>query len=334
LSKQGFSVAILGCGNFGALSDLASKRKDVAFTHLKAYQVSKGFKVIGCVDKDPNKLRRIRSFCKNIKIFNSYKSMFDDVLPDIVSIVTPDDTHEEILYNIAKYPVKLVFCEKPLGLSYKAALAINNLYVTKKIPIQVNYSRRFIKEFERLKKQISNNEFGMIKKVVVHYNKGLFHNASHYVDLLLYFFGKPCKVKTISSIKGYGKDDDTVNGILSYRYPHKFDVVLLGHDVYPVSFSEVDFFFEKGRVRLINGGAIIEYYAVKSDRGSKGSGQLCLIKSIMTEHPAKKIINAVKNIRDHLVEGIPLKSSATCSLEVIKICEELAVQSRKEGADA
>ena len=173
-----FSVAIIGCGNFGALNDLNSNNKNTALTHLKAYQLLKGFNVVGCVDKDSEKLRRIRCYNAEIKMFNSYGAMFKEIIPDIVSIVTPDETHEKILYDLAKYPIKLVFCEKPLSLSYRSVLAINRLYKKKKIAIQVNYSRSFIKEFAQLKEKIDNNKFGKTRKIVIHYNGGLYHNGS------------------------------------------------------------------------------------------------------------------------------------------------------------
>jgi predicted dehydrogenase len=321
------SVAIIGCGNFGAVKDLHTNN-NMVFTHLKAYQLSKGFKVVGCIDKDSSKLRKIRRFNTEIETYNSYEVMFKEIVPDIVSIVTPDETHEKILYDLAKYPIKLVFCEKPLSLSYRSVLAINRLYKKKKIAIQVNYSRRFIKEFGQLKEKIDNNEFGEIRKIVIHYNGGLYHNGSHFIDFLFYLFGEPWKTRAINSIKSDSKNDDTVTGIISYKKPCRFDVVLVGHDIYSDPFSEVEFFFEEGRVRLKMGGSIIEYYRFGKRTLLGGYKELRLIKTIKTEYPHRKIINAIVNIKDYLISDIPLKSPVDNSLKVIKLCENLSIQAK------
>jgi predicted dehydrogenase len=323
-----FSVAIIGCGNFGALNDLNSNNKNTALTHLKAYQLLKGFNVVGCVDKDSEKLRRIRCYNAEIKMFNSYGAMFKEIIPDIVSIVTPDETHEKILYDLAKYPIKLVFCEKPLSLSYRSVLAINRLYKKKKIAIQVNYSRRFIKEFGQLKEKIDNNKFGKTRKIVIHYNGGLYHNGSHFIDLLFYLFGEPWKIRAVNSIKSNNKNDYTISGIISYKNSYSFDVVMVGHDTYSRPFSEVEFFFDEGQVRLRMGGSIMEYYKFEKEKYLGGYEELSLIKTIKTEYPHRKIINAIKNIKDYLILGIPLKSPADNSLKVIKLCENLSIQAK------
>ena len=138
--------------------------------------------------------------------------MFKNEKIDIVSICTPDETHEKILNDILIYKPKLVICEKPIGLELKNTKKIINKYKKKNIPLFVNYFRRWDKKILLLKKKIQHAEVINIK-----YSKGIIHSGTHYIDLLSVWFGKCIKFKEVKLVEKINKFDSTFNFDLIYK---------------------------------------------------------------------------------------------------------------------
>ena len=55
------------------------------------------------------------------------------------------------------------------------------------IPVSVNYTRRFVKEYSNIKKKLSEEK---IFSCVCYYDRGLLRDGSHAIDMFNYFFGK------------------------------------------------------------------------------------------------------------------------------------------------
>jgi len=184
---------------------------------------------------------KVRAFCfkskemgsikipKNIKIYSSWKKLILDKKINAVAIATPPSLHK----NIIKFAIKNrkhVFCEKPLGCSYKEASFICNLIKKKKnIAHIVNYEFAEITAFKILKKKILNNK--KVKKIYLNWfidlnrrsssgwkenhHKGggiLFNYICHSIYYLEFLFGKIVSVNTnivlekkkkVRSLKGF-----------------------------------------------------------------------------------------------------------------------------------
>jgi hypothetical protein len=100
----------------------------------------------------------------------------DKNLVDIAIVSTSDNTHYEILKQLAEYPLKLVIVEKPICENLEQAREIVELYKAKGIPLMVNYTRRFLPYYDNLK------EYGKPISSVCRFNRGWLHTASHAID--------------------------------------------------------------------------------------------------------------------------------------------------------
>lgn len=94
--------------------------------------------------------------------------------------------HAKVLEEVAKFKPKMVIAEKPLTATYEEAKMVFDLYKNR-IPLTVNYSRRFLKEFQDLKSEIQS--FGKFLKGTGYYGKGILHNGSHMIDILRFRSG-------------------------------------------------------------------------------------------------------------------------------------------------
>jgi polar amino acid transport system substrate-binding protein len=122
---------------------------------------------------------------------------------DFVFIASRHDTHSEYVMESIKAN-KPVFVEKPLCITFKELLAIEEAYSSNPIPIMVGFNRRFSKPFNYIKDLISNRT----QPVAMHYriNAGyipsdhwiqnpkigggrIIGEVCHFVDTMMYLTG-------------------------------------------------------------------------------------------------------------------------------------------------
>lgn len=313
-----FKVSIIGCGDIGFLFD--HKRKTAgALTHFKAFKDSDKFEIVS-VSEIRKDIKDIISSEYEIKVYDDYKKMYDESKPDVIVIASNDESHFEILKMTADYIPKLVFCEKPLTLNYTEAKEIVELYTGRKIPLQVNFTRRFLEEFYGIEKMLRQKELGELESVTFYYSRGLIHNASHYLDLVNWYIGETEKNLISVSVKeGLNKNDDTYS--FDLIYDNGPEIRFIGLNPSKLSFAEVDFIGTKGRVK-VNYKNEIEKYRVKENEMFKGYLSYDLSENMPIRFD-KAIPNAVENIYDVLNGTGELKSPASNSIKIFELINRI-----------
>ena len=131
--------------------------------------------------------------------------MFKFNKPEFVVISTPTETHKKVFDEIAKYnSVKLILFEKPISYNLNDLKKIHFISKKKRIKIFINYIRRSNKDFQRLKKKIQIKSKNI--KINIFYNNGFINNGIHYLNLLIFYFGKVIKYKILKIKNKLGKD--------------------------------------------------------------------------------------------------------------------------------
>lgn len=176
----------MGAGGQGASADDPKSKKIISFAH--AFKKHPGFGTVTFYDKDSQKAADA-ALKWNCAWHNDLKWHLKYCKPDVVCITTPDDTHYEVLKQVADYPPKLVICEKPLCTDFMQGREIVELYEEKNIPILVNYTRRFLPYYKILKDRYDSGELGKLLFVYLIFNRGWEHTASHAFDFLNWLTG-------------------------------------------------------------------------------------------------------------------------------------------------
>jgi len=312
-----FKVGIIGCGDIGFIFDY-NKKIEGALTHFKAFSDSENFEVCAVAEKK-NEIRELIKNNYKIPVYDDYEKMCGEIKPDVVAIATNDELHFEILNKVLSYKPKLVFCEKPLALKFEEVKKISELYEKGKVPLQVNFTRRFLDEFKDIDDIVKNRGIGEIESATFYYSRGLIHNASHYLDLVLWYFGQPEKVLVISSKKGISEVDNTVSFNLSYI--NGLEVRFIGLNPTKLSFGEIDFVGTNGRVK-VNYKSEIERYKVIENKMFKGY----LTYEMYECKPIKftnALLNAIENIYKVLKKDDDLKSPAINSLKIFELINRI-----------
>jgi predicted dehydrogenase len=186
-TKKGiFNVLIIGAGNIGAFYDTPDSKN--ILTHAHAIKEHSGFKLVGFVDNNSERARVAAKIWKTLS-FQSINEAFSKTDVDVVCVAVPDEFHYTVLKEVVFRPVKIVLAEKPITKTLFEADEIIALYKQLNVSLLVNYSRRFVPEFQDVKKLIDDQSFGKYVFGNGYYGKGVLHNGSHMINLLEYLIG-------------------------------------------------------------------------------------------------------------------------------------------------
>lgn len=293
-------ACLIGCGDIGYGFD-RYRVGDGALTHFKALMESERFELCGVAEKR-NELRDEIAEKFGIRAYEDLEVMLEEQKPEVVVVASNDETHIPILNIALKHKPRLVFCEKPLGLKKDEVNNILSEYENAEVKLQVNYTRRFLKEFHNIKQKISSGEIGKVSSVTFYYSRGLVHNASHYLDLVHWYFGTPDMVTTLSEREGLGEHDKSYTFRLGYT--GGVEIIFIGLDSSKLSFAEIDIAGSAGRIKF-NYRNEIEYYRVVENPNYRGFQMYELTETIPVRFESA-LPNAYENIFDCLAEGASL----------------------------
>ncbi|MDP4176910.1 MAG: Gfo/Idh/MocA family oxidoreductase [Bacillota bacterium] len=313
-----YNVLIIGAGKISAFFDKPSL--STIITHSHAFTKNNGFRLLGFLDIDCNKAK-LASEIWGGQYFNSLKDAFRKNQIDVVVIAVPDEYHYNVLKEVLEYEPKIIFLEKPVTKTIKQADEILEIINRKTTEIVVNYSRRFVNEYELIKNEILTGVYGKFSTGTCYYGKGVLHNGSHAVDLIRFLLSDIKDKYVTASILDYYKDDPSVTAELILENGKKFYLQAIDCNNYTI--FGMDLLFEKGRIRFEDSDYLkIEKFSVKENKIFNGYKNLVKTYDYRNENDTA-IESAVKNIYNYLVIGEKLKCTFKDGYEVLKVCLEL-----------
>ncbi|OGD63341.1 hypothetical protein A2160_02550 [Candidatus Beckwithbacteria bacterium RBG_13_42_9] len=322
--KNQLNVLIIGAGNIGAFYDDPHSKN--ILTHAHAFTKHKGFNLLGFVDTNQKKAERAAAIWK-ASAFSTTTEAFNQKGVDVAVVATPDEHHYEILEKISRFPVKLVLAEKPFVKNTTEAKEILRIYQKKKIPGVVNYTRRFVPEFAKIKESILKDKYGTFITGSGYYGKGIIHNGSHLIDLLGWLIGKVQSQQIIQTFFDFNKDDPSVSAVLKLKENRPFFLQAINCRLF--SIFELDLVFARKRIIIKDLGQTIEEYAVEKSKIYKGYQYLSNPKRIKTSL-FQSLYFTAENIYQFLTKGEKLKCTLRQGYETLKTCSDIIKESKKE----
>ena len=244
---------IIGCSGIGCFWDSPTSPEVLTHAHglyLKKFQLH-------FFDLNPERAREAATLWKGevLASLGALKSY------DVVVVCSPTKTHGEVLSSIKDWEIKKIICEKPFCESMTLAQSVLDKISDDKI--LVNYSRIFHSDFQKLKLQITLQEFGKPVSFQGTYSKGLNNNGSHMVSLLTYFFGEVQNVKKIFDYKEQKSGFRNVDVWIDFGGIRGF---LGSFDETFYSVWELKIFFEKGNLVISDFGKKIQFFDLVRDK--------------------------------------------------------------------
>ncbi|MCU0427504.1 MAG: Gfo/Idh/MocA family oxidoreductase [Candidatus Kapabacteria bacterium] len=321
-----FSVLICGAGNIAHRFD--TPEGEEIFTHTKGFMRHGGFRVAAIIDEQIERAREAAEIW-NIPHYGKRLEDVSDHLFDVISICTPDATHNQYLRAALALEPKLVFCEKPLSASDDEASALVDLYRYADIHLAVNYSRRWLSDFQELSKQALSGAFGKLISARIKYYKGFLHNASHFVDLLQMLTEPRLQVGAIShSIADFSEDDLTISGTARMESAiadgSSFPFMFEGYDSRLMSPIELEVIFENTAIKLEElNGSYLTVAKLRENETYPGFYEFsdrtttCVSASLAMQ-------SAVGAIYNTLAQGTMLASTGQTALETLRLCKRMS----------
>ncbi|MFH1772645.1 MAG: Gfo/Idh/MocA family oxidoreductase [Candidatus Omnitrophota bacterium] len=183
-----YKAAIIGCGRIGSEFGDKSDKKNIC-SHTGAYFHNPGTEVVTVCDANKEKLNACKRKWGINSVYTDYARMLRNEEIDILSIATPADTHYSIIKEASKFPVKAIYCEKPISNKVESAEKAVKICKDKKILLFINHQRSFSPFYRELQKKLRNGSLGEVQQVNCYYTRGILNTGTHIVDLLFFLLG-------------------------------------------------------------------------------------------------------------------------------------------------
>jgi len=178
---------------------------------------------------------------------------------DCAVVCTPTKEHFNQLRLLMECEIPLIVCEKPVCSNIREAHSLEKLRRIFPGRIVVNYTRRFLPAYIRLKKHfVMLMQVESLKCCAIRYQRGFLNNASHALDLAQFLTGWDIsKARLGISKRVYDEFSNDPTATCAGEWNGTF-LSILGLPEVRFSLFEIDFFFERSAIRLRDRGDTIE----------------------------------------------------------------------------
>tara|TARA_B100000965_G_C19594406_1_gene759483 strand:+ start:2717 stop:3601 length:885 start_codon:yes stop_codon:yes gene_type:complete len=259
--KNKIKTLLVGLGRVGFEYDLNNKHE--ILTHAKSIFKHKQLEFVSAVDKDLTKLNKFKKNY-NIKVSNNLTKSIKTEKPNLVIISVDTINLFKICSIVVKNKfIKYIILEKPGATNFKQLKKIYNICKKSKIKLFINYNRsyykKFLSQFEILKK---TRNF----KIVYKYNRGLYNNASHFLNLIFHYLDLP---KKILILKKENKNSYDLSGDILLFFKNGI-IYLLSSPAKKFIVNEGFIFTKNSKLRINLRKSEIIKYKSKSSKLLKG----------------------------------------------------------------
>jgi inositol 2-dehydrogenase len=146
-SNSALNVGLIGLGRLGSV-----------YASYIAHMVPNA-RLVAVADENSELAEKFAKENNISKWYVSHKDLIEYKEIDAVAIVTPTNTHRDIIIEAAEHG-KAIFCEKPISVSLDQSREIVNVIEQKGVFFQMGFQRRFDKGYVEASKRIEAGEIG------------------------------------------------------------------------------------------------------------------------------------------------------------------------------
>jgi UDP-N-acetyl-2-amino-2-deoxyglucuronate dehydrogenase len=165
-------------------------------SHAPSYAALPNVAVAAVCDLKPDLLDSFtttwRSAWPDIHTYTDYRDMLEREQIDLLSVVTSDDRHAQMVVDAAEGGVRAILCEKPIATTLADADRMIAACERTGVPMSIHHSRRWRPHWHGAVAQTGDGPLGPVRRIVA--NLGgpramLFRNGTHLVDAVCWFAG-------------------------------------------------------------------------------------------------------------------------------------------------
>ena len=137
----------------------------------------------------------------DLRVYRDHREMLAAENLDIVSVVTSDHAHAQIVVDAAESGVRGILCEKPIATTLAEADRMIAATEQASIPMLINHTRRWMSPWLQVARLIREGVIGEVERIVA--SQGgpramLFRTGTHICDSIVWFAAaRPCAVYAV-----------------------------------------------------------------------------------------------------------------------------------------
>lgn len=314
-----FTCAVIGLGNIGQGYDYEVSDTSQVLTHSAAFHQHPGFRLIAGVDPDAAARSRFEAKFKQAA-FSSVAELYASQVPDVVAICVPTALHNSVFADIVRRAPKAIVCEKPLASCVEDAETMVAAAERAGALLLVNYMRRFMPAFAKLKARIEAGEFGGFYKGLQWYSRGLLNNGSHFVDLLTFLFGPASDIEVMNEGRKLGEFDSEPDVRMRFG---SMETYLLAARSECFTVFDLQLLGTLAEIRCHSGGESISIRKAQSHSFASGHKILEATPEIIETELRQYQWHVVQGLYDSLMTGRQPVSNGHTALDTIRTIQPM-----------
>lgn len=165
-------------------------------SHAAAYYSVPDTELVAACDLRPERAadfrRRWSGLLPNLRVYPDHQAMLAAEDLDLVSVVTSDHAHAQIVVDAAEAGTRGILCEKPIATTLADADRMIAATEIAGSPMLINHTRRWMSPWLQVAQLIREETIGGVQRIVA--SQGgpramLFRTGTHICDSLLWFAG-------------------------------------------------------------------------------------------------------------------------------------------------
>jgi predicted dehydrogenase len=159
--------------------------------------------IVAAADISQEALNKAREDYGAEQTYTDYRQMLDEVKPDLVSVVTAELLHSEMVVAAAESGVKGIICEKPMAMNLAEAQQMLDACSASGTKLTISHQRYYNSQYARARELIAQGEIGKVIFIEAFGMAPSIHtDGTHTIHMLMSLMGDPAVSYLIAQIDG------------------------------------------------------------------------------------------------------------------------------------
>ncbi|MFC1712282.1 Gfo/Idh/MocA family protein [Candidatus Poribacteria bacterium] len=184
-----YRAAIMGCGRMSR-------------GHAAAYKTL-NIPIVAGADISQEALDKARESYGAERTYKDYRKLLDEVKPDLVSVVTAELLHCEMVVAAAEAGVKGIMCEKPMAMNLDEGQRMIDACRASGSKLTISHQRYYNPQYSRARELIAQGAIGKARFVeAIGMAPSIHTDGTHTIHMLMSLLGDPKVSHLIAQIDG------------------------------------------------------------------------------------------------------------------------------------
>lgn len=183
------AAALIGLGNIAWKYDARKPDSPFALSQAGAMRRHPDITLLGGCAPDLDDREGFFAWSRGLATFAEPEVMLETLQPELVGICSPTEKHYAHTRMCLESGVRMIWLEKPPAATQGEVEALLCLAQEKQATVCVNFFRRYIPVYQRLRGIVRDGEMGQCHLLRILYSPGLARNGVHLLDQLFFLTG-------------------------------------------------------------------------------------------------------------------------------------------------